>query len=411
MVKIIDIIPPNANKGDSIKIIKKEKPRRSGKLPKIFIFILILIFASVGGAFLIEGKGNIVIYPITKDAGLEETIYIVPEETDIDLASNIIPGEYFEEKLDFVDTYEATGSDESATKAQGKITVCNEHSSGKSLKLVKDTRFLSAEGELTYRATESFTVPAKSGSEPGCIEVGVIADEAGDKYNLNSGTFSIPGLKNTEYYTTIWAELKNDEKIEGGSRSEQRVVTEKDIDKAKDLFKEKYLAKAKESLVSSLEDVGTYIYFDDSFEQNFDKFIVLASAGDKIDNFKIETTITTRVLIFRKADIDKFIEKKLLLSEEGREIVPNSLLKEFISPEENNSDSYALILKVTVQTYSKISEIFIKNDIKGQTIEDSKNILKNFPEIKNSDISASLFWKDRLPKNRDSIEIKINFEE
>ncbi|MDD4358820.1 MAG: hypothetical protein PHY30_03330 [Candidatus Pacebacteria bacterium] len=408
MVKIIDIIPPNQNKDDSIQVIKKEKPKNK-KLSKFLISILIIVFFCIGGAFLIEGKGNITIYPETKDASLEETIYIAAGEANIDFENSVIPGEYFDETLNFEDVYESTGSDESATKAEGELAVCSEHP--KDIKLVKNTRFLSAEGELTYRAKAAFTIPKGNGNEPGCVKVEVIADDVGDEYNLSSGTFSIPGLKNTEYYTTVWGELKDGEKLFGGSRSEVRVVTEKDIDKAKDLFKEKYLAKAKESLINNLEEVGTYIYFDDSFEQTFDKFIVLASEGDKIDNFKIEATITTKVLIFRKSDIDKYVEQKLLLSEEGRVIVPNSLLKEFLPLEENDSDHYATILKVSAKTYPKISEVFIANDVKGQTIEDSLNILKSIPEIESADVSASLFWKDRLPKNKDNIQIQINFGE
>lgn len=187
----------------------------------------------------------------------------------------------------------------------------------------------------------------------------------------------------------------------------QRVITEKDIDKAKDLFEEKYLEIAKESLKKNLDEVGTYIYLDEGFKQEFDKFIILGSKGDKVDSFKIQATITTKVLIFRKSDIDKFIEKKLLLSEENRAFVPNSVFKEFAKDE---SEENTLILKVSAKTYPKISEILILNDIKGQEIEDCKSILKGFPEIKSVDVAASLFWKNRLPKNKENINIEIDFE-
>ena len=410
MTKIIDIIPPKSNKDDVVRVVKKEELQTKKKLPKILISILAFIFIGVGVAYFAEGSASVVIFPVVRDVNLEETVYIAAEETEIDFENNILPGEYFEETLNFEDTYNATGSDDSATKAQGVITVCNEHSSNTPLKLVKSTRFLSAEGELTYKALTAFTIPAKSGNTPGCVDVEVIADEAGDAYNITSGTFSVPGLKITDYYTTIWGELKSGQTIEGGSTSTQRVVTEKDIAKSTDLFEDKYLEAAKQSLVSSLEEVGTYIYFDDGFKQDFDKFIVLASEGDKVETFKIQATITTRVLIIRKADVDKYIEKKLLLSEENREFVPNSLSKEFTSAE-GDEDGTTLLLKVSAQTYSKISEVLILNDVKGQEIEDCLSILKNFPEIESADVTASLFWKNRLPKNKESINIQFDFAE
>lgn len=399
MTKIIDIIPPNTSKTNNVKIIKNEKTEKKGKLSKILIAFASVLIVGFMIAIFVEGKGTVVIYPETRDVNFEEVVYIKAGEAEIDLKENVIPGEYFDEKLNFEDTYEATGYDETATKAEGTITVCGEFS-GSGLKLVKNTRFLSAEGALTYKAVSAFTVPAKD-----CIDVAVIADEAGDKYNIASGTFSIPGLQSTEYYTTIFGELKNGQKIEGGSISEQKVITEKDVALAEDLFKEKYLEQAKQSLISNLEAVGTYLYFDEDFEQTFTKFIILGSKGDKVDNFKIQATITTKVLIFRKSDIDNYVEKKLLLKEENRSFVPNTLTKEFSIAEGEN----AFNLKVGAQTYSNISEILILNDIKGQSLEDCKNILKGFSEIKSADISASLFWKNKLPSNKDNIKIEIDF--
>ena len=116
MTKIIDIVPPNTSKNDEVKIVKKEKVKKRKNFPKVLALILFFVIAGTVLAFLIEGKGNVVIYPATKDIGLEEVIYISAQETSIDFEKNIIPGEYFEEKLDFEDTYEATGSDESAER-------------------------------------------------------------------------------------------------------------------------------------------------------------------------------------------------------------------------------------------------------------------------------------------------------
>jgi len=400
MTKIIDIIPPNTSKTNNVKVVKNVKPEKKGNFPKILISLVCFLVLGLMIAIFVDGKGVVTICPETKEVSFEEVVYIKAEEAEIDLEEKIIPGEYFDEKLNFEDVYEATGYDETATKAGGEITVCGEFS-GNALKLVKNTRFLSAEGSLTYKAVSAFTVPSN-----GCIEVEVIADEAGDKYNLTSGTFSIPGLQKTEYYTTIFGELKNGQKLEGGSISEQKVITEKDLALAEDLFKEKYLEKAKQSLISNLEEVGTYLYFDEDFDQSFNKFIILGSKGDKVDSFKIEATIETKVLIFRKTDVDNYVEKRLLLKEENRSFVPGTLTKEFSRAEGEN----AFNLKVVAQTYSNLSEVLILNDIKGQSFEDCKNILKGFAGVKSADVSASLFWKSKLPSNRDNIDIEINFD-
>jgi hypothetical protein len=401
MTKIIDIIPPIKSKTNNVRVFKKDEEGKNSLL-KVLALIIILIIIILGIAFFWEGKGRITIYPLTKNIEFEEIIYISAKETSIDFENNILPGEYFIEKLDFEETFEATGSDETGAKATGTITVCNSRSLP--LNLQKSTRFLSQEGNLTYTAEQALTIPAKD-----CIEATVIAEEAGEEYNLASSTFSVPGLlKYPDWYSVISGELKEGQALSGGSRSAVKVITEKDIEKAEETFKEALIEKGKQSLKKNLDEVGAYVYEENSFEQDFDKFITLGTKGDKVDNFKIQATITTKVLVFRKSDVDKFISSKILLTEENREFVPNTIFKEFKKDEENED---ALILRVSAKTYPKISEVLLLNDIKGLEIEDCKNILKGFPEIKSADITASLFWKNRLPNKKENIDIEIEFED
>lgn len=408
MKKIIDIIPPKGRAKNFVNISKESKKKTKKK--RVFLIPLAIFIVIVACFFLFfEGRGKVTVYPETFNIGFEETIHILAEESDNDFENNIIAGEYFQEVLDFEDEYEATGSDETATKAEGEITVCNEHPSGKSLNLIKNTRFLSSEGDLTYRAASAFSIPAMTGDEPGCVSVAVIADEVGEEYNLSTGTFSIPGLKNTEYYTTTWAEILNGQSIDGGSTSEQRIIVTKDLEKAEDSFREQYLEEAKQSLKEKLDNVNTFIYLDDDFEQTIDNLIIMGSEGDKVDSFKVEGTITTKVLVFRKSDIEKYISAKLNLSEEGKEIVPDTLSKEF--EKDSEASDYALTLTVSAKSYAGISETFILNDIKGQTLEDAKEILQNMEGVQSAEVSESLFWKNRLPNNKENIDLEIKFEE
>jgi hypothetical protein len=46
------------------------------------------------------------------------------------------------------------------------------------------------------------------------VDVQVEADDFGNEYNLEGAKgFSLPGLKNTDYYETTWGELLYGEKI------------------------------------------------------------------------------------------------------------------------------------------------------------------------------------------------------
>lgn len=403
MTKIIDIIPPKTNKSSAVKISKSINENK--KSSKFLIFLIFFLISGIVFAFFIEGKGEIIIYPETRDITLEESIYISAQETNIDFEENIIPGEYFEEKLEFEHTFPATGSDETGTKASGVITVYNNY---KEIKIIANSRFESETG-LTYFGKEAIIIPGKVGTTPGSVEVEVIAKDPGEEYNTTSATFSVPGLIiYPDWYDAVWAELKEDQKIEGGARSAVRVITKDDLDKAEKQFKEEYLNKAKASFKENLDEVGTFIYIDENIKQEFTKFIVLGTEGDKVDNFKIQAELETKGLVFRKSDLDKFIEKKLSLKEENKIFVPNSLSKNIIK---DDTKENVLLLSVSAKTYPKISEVLLLNDIRGQEIDDCKSILKGLPEIKAVDVTASLFWKNRLPKKKENISIEIEFED
>ena len=136
MAKIYDIVPPNSKKEEGVRVSKKPKTGKKVSL-KFLTPIIIVLLVVLGIFFFMEGSASVKVYPVVDNVSFDETIYILPEEANIDLEENIIPGEYFEETLFFENMYDATGFDESAEKATGTITVCNEHQSGNSLKLVK----------------------------------------------------------------------------------------------------------------------------------------------------------------------------------------------------------------------------------------------------------------------------------
>ncbi len=94
---------------------------------------------------------------------------------------------------------DAKGEEMVERRAQGKITIYNNFST-EPQRLITRTRFESESG-LIYRIPESIIVPGQTKSAngalvPGSIEVTVVADEPGDKYNVEKANFTIPGFKN-----------------------------------------------------------------------------------------------------------------------------------------------------------------------------------------------------------------------
>lgn len=114
-------------------------------------------------------------------------------------------------------------------KASGTITIHNTALTTPQ-RLIKNTRFESKDGNI-YRIRESVVVPGyteKDGSRvPGSLEVTVYADEPGPAYNVNTGTFTVPGLKDkADLYAGITATVTKP--IVGGSTGVRFVISDSD---------------------------------------------------------------------------------------------------------------------------------------------------------------------------------------
>ena len=95
----------------------------------------------------------------------------------------------------------ASGEKSVSRKASGTIVVYNNTATDQ--RLIENTRFESTAGKI-YRIQNAIIIPAK-GATPGTLEITVHADQAGDSYNSAPTDFTVPGLKGTARYSTIYA--------------------------------------------------------------------------------------------------------------------------------------------------------------------------------------------------------------
>lgn len=112
----------------------------------------------------------------------------------------------------------AQGTRHVETKASGSITVYNNHAATP-VKLITGTRF-EAPGGLIYRVPSDISIPGKTASGPGKIDVTVVADEVGEKFNIGpTAKFTVPGLKGGPMYENVYASSAGS--MSGGFSGEQ----------------------------------------------------------------------------------------------------------------------------------------------------------------------------------------------
>lgn len=409
--KIYDIIPPErqAEKQEELarECSAREPIQRKRRKFPFIPFLAVLILSLVAVFFFFPGKAEVLISPNTEDVSAEATFTIDTAEAVIDYENNVVPGIVFSDKRDGSESYSATGTDEKAKKATGTIKVFNKMSPAKALSLVKNTRFMSSTGELVYRSDTAFTIPAAtSDSVPGSVEIKVTAAEAGEKYNISSSVFSVPGLSGSEYYSNIWAESVT--AMAGGEESQVKIVTANDITSAKDKFEEKYDEISKQALLATIPQ--GYSYFSEDITPALSNLSVSAKAGDELDTFNATGHIETEATVFRDEDVNKLGESLLSKNiSELKTMVPGSVTYEVKEKKLNKDGTITLSVIFNGKIYSMPDNALLLDSLKGKNPKDSTALLSNMPEVAKVEIKVSPWFKFNIPNNEQEISIQLKF--
>ena len=210
------------------KSMETVKPGRAKWVLAGVVLLFLLSFS--GWAYWSWPKVNIKVYPRgTKVSGSAEVI-VSPNQ-----AGDQVKGTYHE--IEVEKTIQALssgiGSGSKEGKATGKVVILNKFSSA-SQNLVATTRLLSKEGKL-FRLSKDVVVPGMEGETAGKIEATVIADKAGEEFNIGPSQFTIEGFKGGPKYEKF--EVASTQAMSGGGagdgKQEIKVVLQKDIDAAR----------------------------------------------------------------------------------------------------------------------------------------------------------------------------------
>ena len=221
-------------------------------LPKKIVTLLGFATAILLGIviYVSTGSAQIIIKPRINPLRLDIRVGVSDSYQDVDAETKKIPGQLFSVDKNIEESFPATGERDVAQKARGKITVYNEYGTTPQV-LVATTRFESENG-LIFHTLTTITIPGttvKNGKiTPGTIKVDIIADKAGDAYNISAGKFTIPAFQekgDSDRYQKFYGTSK--ETMRGGIIGKAKVITEQDYISAK--------KKMEEIISARLEDI------------------------------------------------------------------------------------------------------------------------------------------------------------
>lgn len=378
----------------------------NNKSSHIFLWFVSIISVAVL-VFLISSifsTANIKITPKEEKIVLENTYNISK-----DVKEGVLSYEIMTIKKDLSKELATDGEENVERKSVGKAFIYNNDSTSKQ-RLINNTRLETSDG-LIYRITQSVDVPGYKvvgGTKtPGSVEVEIIADMPGEKYNMKltdfKGDFKIPGFKGSTKYNTFYARLSAD--TTGGFIGKVKKVSEDKIKLGREDLKNNLKTELIKEIYSQKPD--QYYFFKDNY------YIQYSELLDTVDNdvYKINESADIYVVIFNKANLANFIAKEKIKDfiDSKVDILWGDNISSNISGNtEKPWNENNLKIKIT----GKASVVWqydsgvILNKIKGQ----NKKILSQIIEENKdsiSEIQATIRpqWKSAFPENIKKIKV------
>lgn len=355
----------------------------------------------------------------------EITVY--PKSVSVDVNNDIkisksplstgLPYEIIQIEKTLSKSVEPDGEEQVSIKAVGKAFIYNEYSTSNQ-RFIINTRLESSDG-LIYKIKQSADVPGyrMEGNKkiPGRVEVEIIADEAGEKYNMKvsdlKGDFTIPGLKEIKTkYKDFYARLSSD--VIGGYVGPRKIVSEDKKKEYKDTLRDMVRTELVKDFASNLPK--GYITFDSLKEIDFDENI---SGIVSVDNTLSEKGIL-KALVFNEEKIASYIEslKELVNEDNGTvyPVFPEDFSVTVKGDAQNLWDKNELIINLSgsLKIVRKIDEEKLKNFISGVRKSTVGVLISSqFPnDVEKTSIIVSPQWNLSLPKKAENIKVRVVLE-
>ncbi|RJO62091.1 hypothetical protein C4544_01160 [candidate division WS5 bacterium] len=401
---------PADDKGTEKKKVKDLLP----KFPrKKFIIISslagVLLFAFL---YIYVPMTNVKLRVLSEKQDMKTDFLIDKGADNVDSSSGKIPGNLISVEKTVTKEYQATGTKNIGNKAQGTITVKNTYST-LSQTLVAGTRF-EANG-LVFRTQSDVDVPGYSDSGGGDITAGtanvsVIADSAGDNYNISSSSFKIPAFAGTAKYDKITGSSAGS--MSGGSTKEVKVVSASDISNARNSFGDNAKNEVKKEGQGKMDKDET---IDEKAEEiNVGALNVSKSEGDEADKFTVSANASYKALAYKKDDLSKMVYDSLKeKTGPGKQIMEDKLetVELNITDVNLNAGTISGEASAVLHLGAKIDEGKLKTEISGDKEAKTKEYLENLDGVESVQIDYFPGFFKRTSRLKSHIYVKIEFAE
>lgn len=385
---------------------------RTKKVLALFVILCALTF--IGTAlYLFVPKATIIVTVAAEKKKVDADV--LGNETGSAASAEVsgLPVQILHEQQEVSFTYEATGqSTANSAKAHGKVTIYNEYSAEPQT-LIATTRLEAADGKI-FRLLKNVVVPGTTNvggeTKPGAIEADVVADEAGDAYNVEATTFTIPGFKDTPKFEKFSA--KSTGAMQGGgiAGNAVKVVSLRDLENAKKDAEQKLKEKLKGLISAKLDQDAALL--EEALQYTISQSTADAKLNAQQDSFNYSVKGELAAMTFMQADVRKILVDAYQKETGGSESDIESVRIDYagVTPD---FDKRTLSMKLHSEfaLKRKLDAQQLKSELLGKDEDEVAQIVKKYPGINKITFEFEPTFVSRVPQYAKRVSLEVKTEE
>ena len=398
MRTITDIIPPSRRspEGNPLSDLPVTgRPGRPKRFPFVTLIVTLLITAGAVGMLYHFSTAKVEVTPNTLSVAVQGSFTATQ-------SSGVLPYEIITAEKIASQSVKSSGSKAVSATASGHITIYNTQT--KPQKLIASTRFATTAG-LIFRIPSAVTVPAGNTAKPGSILVKVVADKAGDVYNVGATSFTIPGFAGTPQASQVYA--RSTAAMTGGASGTVPVIDVGVESQTRVALSSALVSDLSTSLQAKIPD--GYTLLPGAATTTFTALPSTPTATTGTVDVKEQGTITA--IVFPSGALAKGIASSvstLNYSGEALSLQPTSALTlSTISLPTEGASSFTFQLAGTAAFVYTVDSTRISAAVAGKTPSEAQVALTNYPEVKRAVLILRPFWRHTFPQDPSAITVTV----
>ena len=379
----------------------------------LFIAAVLLFVTGWVFGFIILPKATITIEAVTKRVDVTASFTASVDQEEFSLEDGIVPATLVQTTKQDSATVPATGEKDNGKRASGTITLVNCRKESLGVTVPAGTGF-SADG-VTFSTVATVELgPSVFVGGDTCVsdqspnpelygsqkDVGVTANEAGDKYNVSSQSYQSPA----DGVSAFGSDMT------GGTTDLVKVVSDADIKAASEQLSGFSTVEAITDLTKLLSEEGK-LALDETLRESD----AITQSSKEVDveasEVTVIKTVTYSMLGVDQEDIIALLDAKITenLEDSTQNVRDSGINEATLQVVSTDGDG---VQSIELRTVATIGQLFdatvIKNESAGKKRGEIESSLESRDGVRSVRVDYSPMWVTTTPRNAEKISVQIN---